>query len=172
MSPSSALLVIAIGILFFMQTTQGGLVDRLKSYLPDEDGPKEQGRPASAFVPRNVGRRALKVAAGVRRGDPIVLERIRPAAMAAGGGFVVTSWYRGADELTASGTPSCHRFGRKSGRGAVDIVHESGKWGPVDRLEAELRQTPGIGEVLFRGYAGHDPALGDNGHLHAAVNCG
>ncbi len=163
--------MIAVGVWFFLQTTMGELVETLQSYLAAGKEPDHAGAPASAFTPGKWNRKALRIRADVKRGDPAVYNRLMPACSRAGGGFVATSWHR-PGAVTSSGRPSCHRHGRRTGKGAMDIVHESGRWEPVDKLEYELK-LDNPGEVLFRGVPGHDPVLEkEQPHLHAAVNCG
>lgn len=172
-----ALLLIVVGVWFFLQGSFGELVERLQSFFPGKSDPKGAGAPGSAAVATVWNRKALKLSPTVKltqRGDPIVYNTLMPACSRAGGGFVAISWFRGAGEKTSSGRPSCHRHGKRSGKGALDIVHESGEYKPLDDLEYELHIL-NAGEVLFRGYANHDPKLTEPGktpHVHAAVNCG
>lgn len=169
MGAIGALFVIVVGTWFLLQSTN--VAERIQSYFPGGQEPKDAGAPASAFTPTKWNKKALRISAIAKRGDRVVYDRIMPACSRAGGGFICTSWHRPGAKTT-SGTTSCHTHGKGSGKGAMDIVHESGKWGPVDKLEAELK-LDNPGEVLFRGVAGHDPELEkDQPHLHAAVNCG
>lgn len=168
-----ALFMIAAGAWVFLQVTVGELVETLESFMPGKSDPKRAGEPASAFIPGIYGRKALSVPIGVKRGDHVVYETIMPACSRAGGGFVVISWHR-PGATTSKGRPSCHGHGKKTRKGALDIVHKSGRWEPVDKLEYELNVL-NAGEVLFRGQPNHDPELTPKGkrpHLHAAVNCG
>lgn len=164
-----AIFVVVIGTWFLLQSTN--VADRIKTYFSDGEEPSDAGAPASAFTPGKWNRKALRIAPGKARGDRAVYDRVMPACSRAGGGFICTSWYR-PGAVTTSGRLSCHRHGKGTGKGAMDIVHESGSWEPVDKLEYELK-LDNPGEVLFRGVPGHDPALEkDDPHLHVAVNCG
>lgn len=173
MSAGAALLLLLIGALVFTQTVVGGAVARIRSFETGE-ATEDSGPTGSAFVPRNFGRKALRVARGVARGDRVVFDTIMPACMAAGGGFTVISWYRPTD------SDSCHRFGKGTEMGALDIQPPRDakgrfKWERADRLVTELRQTPGVNpsEIIFRGDSKHDPELGaEPPHVHAGVNCG
>lgn len=170
-----ALLLITAGAWFFLQATVGELVETLESFFPGKSDPKRAGAPGSAAVPIVWNRKALKfqTVPPVKRGDPVVYNTIMPACSRAGVGFVVISAHR-PGAVTSSGRKSCHRHGKRSGKGALDIVHESGTYKPLDDLEYELHIL-NAGEVLFRGYANHDPKLTEPGktpHVHAAVNCG
>lgn len=173
MSPAVGLLVVVIGALVFTQVTMGGLVDRLMSYAEPDKEPASSGPKGSVHTPtRAQMRKALRVAPTALRGDPIVFDTIAPACEAAGGGFIVTSWYR-PNAVTTSGNASCHRHGPGSGAGALDIQPVDRNWRRLDRLDQELRQTPGVQEIVWRGDPDHDPAAGASGpHLHVAVNCG
>lgn len=163
------------GALLFTQATVGRAVERIRSYEPGGKEPDNAGRKGSVPVatPR-AARRALRVRLGVKRGDPHVLEVVRPAALATGHSFTVTSWLRvGANVNGDPDRPSCHRHGRGSRKGALDIVPDSGDWGDLDDLDSELRQTDGIGEIVWRGAAGHDPRTGaERPHMHVGVGCG
>lgn len=161
-----ALFVVVIGTWFLLQSTNIG--DRIASYFGDE--PDDAGAKSSAFTPTNWNRKALRVMPWVPRGDRVVYDTIMPACSRAGGGFTVISWHRPTD------SDSCHRFGKRTRKGALDIQppKRNGKfqWAKADKLAAELRSM-GLPEVIFRGDADHDPDLGaDPPHVHAAVNCG
>ena len=175
MSSSAAMGVVLLlaGAWLFAQVVMGDLVKRIQSYTgEDRDYSGGAAGSVATAAPLKVSGKALRIGAGVRRGDPRVYQVIAPACAAVGGGFSVTSWYR-PGAVTSSGRPSCHRHGKGTGAGALDIVPNDGDWGRCDRLEAELRSTLGVGEVIFRGDAAHDPSLGAKGpHLHAAVGCG
>jgi len=171
----TGLLIALVGIWIFAQVAVGGLAERIGTFVGGGE-PSNAGGTASVTTATRNARyrgRTLSVAPTVRRGDQIVYDTVLPACEAAGGGFRIISWYRGPGERTASGTLSCHRFGKRTRKGAVDIIPVDGDWSRCDALVLELRQTPGVGEVIFRGDADHDPALGaDDPHVHAAVGCG
>jgi hypothetical protein len=176
--PLAAFMLLFLGVLIFTQVTVGGAVDRLLSYTDDIE-PDNAGPRGSAFRPRPKRRSKLSdlftISATVKRGDPRVLEVIAPAVVAVGARFRVISWHRPGSFVNGNpATPSCHRFGAGTSRGAVDLVPLEGGWTKADQLVAELRQTPGVGEVVFRGDPDHDPALGatSSPHVHVAVGCG
>lgn len=174
MSPATAAFVIFFGVLVFTQFTMGGAVDRLSSYI-DEEEPDGAGPQGSSFRPslRSYSGRPIRIGAGVKRGDQRVYDVLAPAVAAVGGGFTCISWHRPGAVVAGSGNPSCHRFGKRSGKGAMDLVPDGNDWRRADQLVTELKQTPGVGEVIFRGDADHDPKLGASPpHVHAAVGCG
>lgn len=167
-----ALLMIVVGVWFFLQVSVGEMVERLQSFVPGGKEPEKTMAPSSAFMPSKSGRKALRLGPLAKRGDPVVYNTIAVACSRAGGGFIATSWHRPGAKVAGTDRLSCHSHGKGTGKGALDIVHESGDWGPVDKLEYELKAMA-VGEVLFRGVPGHDPALEkDDPHLHGAVNCG
>lgn len=167
-----ALLIILIGVLFFTQTSVGDAVKRIGSFTPDGDEPDNAGPRASGFTPGRAGRGALRIRVGVKRGDPFVRDVISGACARAGGGFTCISWHR-PGSITAGGNKSCHRHGKTTRKGAMDLIPDDGDWDRADDLVRELHRTAYVGEVIFRNDADHDPALGANPpHVHAAVNCG
>lgn len=171
MGAAAGLLLILIGVLFFTQTTIGDAVGRIQSYSTDKR-PDNAGPPGSAYVPTRY--KGLKVGLTVKRGDPIVTATIGAACRRVGGGWTVISWHRpGAFIRGDRSRPSCHRHGRGSGKGALDLVPDDQDWTRADALVAELNRTPNVGDIVFRGDDDHDPDLGANPpHVHAAVNCG
>lgn len=174
MSPATGALVILVGVWMFTQVTMGDAVGRILSYVDDEE-PEGAGPRGSAFLPRGTRRqyaRAIRIGVGVKRGDRHVYDVLAPACAAAGGGFSCISWHRPGAVVAGTGSPSCHRFGKGTRKGAMDLVPPGQDWSLADDLVRELKQTPGVGEIVFRGDADHDPNLGASPpHVHAAVNC-
>jgi hypothetical protein len=164
MGAAAGLLLILVGVLFFTQTTVGDAVARIQSYSTGKR-PAYAGPRGSAYVPQPY--KGLRVRVGIRRGDPTVRSIIGSACRKVGGGWTVISWHRPND------SDSCHRFGKGTRKGALDVIPNDGDWDRADALVAELIVTPGVGEVIFRGDADHDPDLGASPpHVHAAVGCG
>ena len=173
MTATMGVVLMIVGVWLFAQVAMGGLVDRIRTYTGEDrdysGGP--QGSVAT-LPPKKAGKGGIRIAAGVKRGDPVVLDVIAPACAAVGGGWILTSWHR-PGAVTSSGRPSCHRHGKGTGKGAGDLVPDDSDWNRADRLVAQLRSTLGVGEVIFRGDKAHDPALGAKGpHVHVGVNCG
>jgi hypothetical protein len=169
MAPAVGFLVLLLGIVVVSQIVVGDAVARVQSYADPSMRPRNDG-PRGSVTTRYKG---VKYSPGVVKGDGVVPRTIAPALQAAGGGWRVISWVRPGSKVAGSGSPSCHRGARGSGSGAWDIQPDDFDWRRADRLVIELRQTPGVGEVIFRGDSDHDPALGaDPPHVHVAVNCG
>lgn len=140
-----------------MSVTYEGLTDEevaytftsfgLENWIPPEDiaaGDVFTGDPS----------KALAISAGVQRGADYVYKRAAIAAARAGGGFVISSWYRPGAK-TSSGTTSYHATGR-----ALDIVAS-----PLSRLDALKRELKDLErsptELLWRVEDHFD-------HLHVA----